>query len=74
MNMKLCVLAIGLHLITPCVFADQFNINLPQANSGAQGYGADVSGAVSDKLFYTLGGGSVISQPATRISMEKLGV
>ncbi|MEI7213958.1 integrating conjugative element protein [Pectobacterium versatile] len=74
MRMKFCVLAIGLQLITPCVLADQFNVNLPQANSGSPGYGADVSGAVSDKLFYTLGGGSVISQPATRISMEKLGV
>ncbi|WP_254891779.1 integrating conjugative element protein [Salmonella enterica] len=49
-------------------------LTLPQVNSSAIGYGADVSGAVSDKLFYTLGGGSVISQPATRGNMKKLGI
>lgn len=74
MNMKFCALAIGLQFVTPCVLADLLNVNLPQANSSALGYGADVSGGVSDKLFYTLGGGSVISQPATRSSMQKLGV
>ncbi|WP_127958547.1 integrating conjugative element protein [Serratia microhaemolytica] len=35
--------------------------------------GAAVTGAVSDRLFYTLGGGSVISQPPTRSQMQKLG-
>ncbi|CDL81256.1 putative exported protein (fragment) [Xenorhabdus szentirmaii DSM 16338] len=35
-------------------------------NRSALGYGAEASGAVSDTLFYTLGGGSVISEPANR--------
>ncbi|GAB7259005.1 integrating conjugative element protein [Dickeya ananatis] len=73
MKMKSCALVISL-LMTPGAFADLFNVNLPQANNSALGYGADMSGGVSDKLFYTLGGGSVISQPATRSSMQKLGV
>ncbi len=51
-----------------------FGISLPSVNNSAIGYGKDVSGAVSDKLYYTLGGGSVISQPATRSSMRKLGM
>ena len=51
-----------------------FGISLPSVNNSAIGYGKDVSGAVSDKLYYTLGGGSVISQPATRNSMRKLGM
>ncbi|OTA19822.1 membrane protein, Tfp pilus assembly, pilus retraction ATPase PilT [Xenorhabdus beddingii] len=48
------------------------SVSLPQVNHSALGYGADVTGAVSDTLFYTLGGGSVISQPATRGSLKKL--
>lgn len=44
-------------------------MSLPQVNNSAIGYGKSVDGAVSDKLFYTLGGGSVISQPATRGNM-----
>lgn len=44
----------------------------PAAN--AIGYGTDVSGAVSDKLYYSLGGGNVISQPGTRFHMQKLGL
>lgn len=51
-----------------------FGISLPSVNNSAIGYGKDVSGAVSDKLYYTLGGGSVISQPATRSTMRKLGM
>ena len=51
-----------------------FGISLPSVNDSAFGYGKNVSGAVSDKLYYTLGGGSVISQPATRSSMRKLGM
>lgn len=45
-------------------------ISLPQVNDSAFGYGKSVDGALSDKLFYTLGGGSVISQPATRSNMK----
>ncbi|MDF7679939.1 integrating conjugative element protein [Enterobacteriaceae bacterium ESL0689] len=57
--------------IAGTVLAD---ISLPQVNNSALGYGKSVDGAVSDKLFYTLGGGSVISQPATRNNMKKLGL
>lgn len=49
-------------------------LSLPTVNDSAMGYGKDVTGAVSDKLYYTLGGGSVISQPGTRSNMQKLGV
>ncbi|WP_431810173.1 integrating conjugative element protein [Jejubacter sp. L23] len=52
----------------------QAELSLPQVNDSAIGYGKSVDGAVSDKLFYTLGGGSVISQPATRSNMKKLGL
>ncbi|EPO2217946.1 integrating conjugative element protein, partial [Escherichia coli] len=51
-----------------------FGLSLPQVNDNAIGYGKSIDGAISDKLFYTLGGGSVISQPATRSNMKKLGV
>ncbi|MBB6965956.1 integrating conjugative element protein, partial [Escherichia coli] len=51
-----------------------FGLSLPQVNDSAIGYGKSIDGAISDKLFYTLGGGSVISQPATRSNMKKLGV
>ncbi len=43
-------------------------------NDSNVGYGKSASGAVSDKLFYSLGGGSVISQPATRGNMQRLGM
>jgi integrating conjugative element protein (TIGR03755 family) len=49
-------------------------LSLPQVNDSAIGYGKSATGAISDKLFYTLGGGSVISQPPTRNNMKKLGV
>ncbi|EFH1645202.1 integrating conjugative element protein, partial [Escherichia coli] len=38
-----------------------FGLSLPQVNDSAIGYGKSIDGAISDKLFYTLGGGSVIS-------------
>ncbi|PHM23583.1 integrating conjugative element protein [Xenorhabdus budapestensis] len=49
------------------------SLSLPQVNNSVLGYGAETHGAVSDTLFYTLGGGSVISQPATRSSLTRLG-
>lgn len=45
-------------------------MSLTQVNNSAIGYGKSVDGAVSDNLFYTLGGGSVISQPAARGNMQ----
>lgn len=36
------------------------------------GYGKNVSGAVSDKLFYTIGGGTVLSQPPSRSTMQRV--
>ncbi|ATF94545.1 integrating conjugative element protein [Cedecea neteri] len=59
-------------IIVPGVHAGQ--LSLPEVTNSAMGYGKDVSGAVSDKLYYTLGGGSVISQPGTRSNMPHLGV
>lgn len=81
MKKQVCGLAVATVLVTgllPVAQADEdhvlMGLSLPQVNNSAIGYGADVSGAVSDKLFYTLGGGSVISQPATRSNMQKLGL
>lgn len=51
-----------------------FDVSLPQVNDSNIGYGKNASGAVSDKLFYSLGGGSVISQPPTRSNMQRLGM
>ncbi|MCW0314600.1 hypothetical protein NB694_004400 [Pantoea ananatis] len=36
--------------------------------------GAGVSGAINDGLFYSIGGGSVISPPSTRSNMSRLGL
>ncbi|HIA7864345.1 TPA: integrating conjugative element protein, partial [Escherichia coli] len=73
MKMKTGVVALSVMLCcsTP-VMADL--LSLPKLNDSTFGYGKSVDGAVSDKLFYTLGGGSVISQPATRSNMQKLGM
>ncbi|MFV1478628.1 integrating conjugative element protein [Serratia marcescens] len=51
-----------------------FGVALPQMSDSSVGYGKSANGAVSDKLFYSLGGGSVISQPATRGNMQRLGM
>ncbi|HCU0297073.1 TPA: integrating conjugative element protein [Citrobacter sedlakii] len=60
--------------IVGAILPARAEISLPQVNDSAFGYGKSVDGAVSDKLFYTLGGGSVISQPATRSNMKKMGL
>lgn len=36
--------------------------------------GASVSGAINDGLFYSIGGGSVISPPPSRSNMSRLGL
>ncbi|MDE1485162.1 integrating conjugative element protein [Xenorhabdus bovienii] len=38
------------------------------------GYGKNTSGAVSDKLFYTIGGGTVLSQPPSRSNLQRIGM
>ncbi|CDL84496.1 integrating conjugative element protein [Xenorhabdus cabanillasii] len=48
------------------------SVALPAVSHSALGYGAHSSGAVSDTLFYTLGGGSVISEPASRAGSTRL--
>ncbi|MEQ2024904.1 integrating conjugative element protein [Xenorhabdus szentirmaii] len=48
------------------------SVALPAVSHSALGYGAQSSGAVSDTLFYTLGGGSVISEPASRAGSTRL--
>lgn len=72
MKVKTLVMMVMLSCSTP-VMADSI-LSLPKLNDSTFGYGKSVDGAVSDKLFYTLGGGSVISQPATRSNMQKLGL
>ncbi len=48
-----------------------FNISAEEANAG---YGKAMKGAVNDNLFYSIGGGTVISQPPSSNNMEKLGL
>ncbi|PHM55414.1 membrane protein, Tfp pilus assembly, pilus retraction ATPase PilT [Xenorhabdus hominickii] len=63
----------GLVITSEQANATGLSLTLPQVNRSALGYGADASGAVSDTLFYTLGGGSVISEPASRSGSTTLG-
>lgn len=74
MKQKMTIPVLAVVLCAGTVQADGNFLSLPKVNDSAFGYGKSVDGAVSDKLFYTLGGGSVISQPATRSNMQKLGV
>ncbi|MDE1492599.1 integrating conjugative element protein, partial [Xenorhabdus bovienii] len=66
------LIAGGLALVTAQVQASERSVSLPAVSHSALGYGAQSSGAVSDTLFYTLGGGSVISEPASRAGSARL--
>ncbi|MDE9545099.1 integrating conjugative element protein [Xenorhabdus bovienii] len=66
------LIAGGLALVTAQVQASERSVALPAVSHSALGYGAQSSGAVSDTLFYTLGGGSVISEPASRAGSTRL--
>ncbi|MDE1493369.1 integrating conjugative element protein, partial [Xenorhabdus bovienii] len=66
------LIAGGLALVTAQVQASERSVSLPAVTHSALGYGAQSSGAVSDTLFYTLGGGSVISEPASRAGSTRL--
>lgn len=48
-----------------------FNISTEETNVG---YGKAMKGAINDSLFYSIGGGTVISQPPSSNNMEKLGL
>ncbi|EPW9636230.1 integrating conjugative element protein, partial [Yersinia enterocolitica] len=48
-----------------------FGITGEEANVG---YGKGMKGAVNDNLFYSIGGGTVISQPPSSNNMEKMGL
>lgn len=43
-------------------------------NTSLSSDGASVSGAINDGLFYSIGGGSVISPPPSRSNMSRLGL
>ncbi|MDJ6853273.1 integrating conjugative element protein, partial [Salmonella enterica] len=49
-------------------------ISLPSLSGAGKTAGDAVGNAVSDGLFYSIGGGSVISQPPTTNSMQLLGL
>ncbi len=70
---RLWLIAGGLVIASAQANATGLSLTLPQVNRSALGYGAEASGAVSDTLFYTLGGGSVISEPASRSGSATLG-
>ncbi|PVI74314.1 integrating conjugative element protein, partial [Salmonella enterica subsp. enterica serovar Anatum] len=46
----------------------------PAVLAAGAGIGSIATNAVSDSLFYSIGGGSVISQPASLNRMQRLGV
>ncbi len=45
-----------------------------EADVTASSSGVSASGAISDGLFYSIGGGSVVSPSTTRNNMTRLGV
>lgn len=64
----LLTLCVSIALFPPLVRAD-FSVD-----ANGIGYGANASGAVSDKLYYTIGGGTVLSQPPSRSNMQRMGM
>ncbi|AXF77491.1 integrating conjugative element protein [Erwinia tracheiphila] len=60
----------------PAPFALLILLSLPAIalDTSLSSAGAAVSGAVNDGLFYSIGGGSVISPPASRSNMSRLGL
>lgn len=60
----------------PAPFALLILLSLPAIalDTSLSSGGAAVSGAVNDGLFYSIGGGSVISPPASRSNMSRLGL
>ncbi|STJ20559.1 Uncharacterised protein [Escherichia coli] len=71
MKVKTLVMMVMLSCSTP-VMADSI-LSLPKLNDSTFGYGKSVDGAVSDKLFYTLGGGSVISSRRRAVTCRSSG-
>ncbi|MGL4858495.1 MAG: integrating conjugative element protein [Enterobacteriaceae bacterium] len=57
-------------LLSPLAFA-VFDIS---AEEGEAGYGKAMKGAVNDNLFYSIGGGTVLSMPPSSNNMEKIGL
>nr|WP_310615743.1 integrating conjugative element protein [Pantoea cypripedii] len=53
-----------------------FTLSLPAlaVDTSLSSSGASVSGAINDGLFYSIGGGSVISPPPSRSNMARLGL
>ncbi|EER3218698.1 integrating conjugative element protein, partial [Escherichia coli] len=56
MKQKMTIPVLAVVLCAGTVQADGNFLSLPKVNDSAFGYGKSVDGAVSDKLFYTLGG------------------
>ncbi|ECP4319993.1 integrating conjugative element protein [Salmonella enterica] len=63
-------------IITPLFTAVSLALILisPAVLAAGSGIGSMATNAVSDSLFYSIGGGSVISQPASLNRMQRLGV
>ncbi len=63
-------------VITPVLSAVAMLLMIASSGGKAaeSGIGSMASSAVSDSLFYSIGGGSVISQPASLNRMQRLGV
>ncbi|EDQ7954760.1 integrating conjugative element protein [Salmonella enterica subsp. enterica serovar Oslo] len=64
------------NVMTPVISAVAMLLMLASSDGKAadSGIGSMASSAVSDSLFYSIGGGSVISQPASLNRMQRLGV
>lgn len=75
---KLSILALSIVFSSLTVNADVFDINLNNQTTAtatsAGGYGANMRGSVNDYLYYSIGGGSVLSAPPSHNKMQKIGV
>lgn len=66
---------VSLPAVTVCLAVLSFTAQADFSIQGNDiGYGAGASGSVSDKLYYTIGGGTVISQPPGRSNLQRMGM
>ncbi|MFP1915968.1 integrating conjugative element protein [Lonsdalea quercina] len=63
-----------LRRLAVCTLVSIISLSARAIDTSISSSGASVSGAVNDGLFYSIGGGSVISPPPSRINMSRLGL
>lgn len=63
-----------LRLVAACTLFSLISMPALAVDTSLSSGGASVSGAINDGLFYSIGGGSVISPPPSRSNMSRLGL